>query len=381
MKIPSPDRSGGEEGISGTEPIIINLDKILVGENLDIVEHAYIQIENGVITDIENTWSHDGISLGGIATPLPVNAHVHLNDYVVPEACIGLDLASFVGSKGIKLPLTRLNRHYFLDKPLKESLNTYYSVADFQEHKDYCRENKELVERTGAIYLGFSRPSNPLDPAEYWEAARLCGGIGVSNPLRLPPHVMEELHRISQQYPVSAHVSETEKMEERGSLHYLLNYRIKMTSIVHGVFLKRWELRILAEENIPLVVCPRSNIWFVGRTADIPYALTEGVTIAIGTDNAGCFHPDIFAEMELLFTIFRNSIDPYEIVRMAFINGYIAVGIKPRHIDTGQPANILILREPRLARHTWNVYGSIIRRARYCDKIILRGKSIVKSFN
>jgi len=361
--------------------LIINLDKILVGENLDVIEHAYIQIEDGIITDIEQTWSPDGLNIGGIALPLAVNAHVHLNDYVAPESCIGYDLASFVGSKGIKLPITRLLRHKFVDNPLAKSISIYYALADFQEHKDYCRENKELIERNGPRYLGLSRPFNPLDTAEYDDAARICGGIGISNPLRIPPYVMEKISRLSLMYPVSAHVSETRRMEERGSLQYLLNYRVRLISVVHGIFLKKWELRQLAEENIPLVVCPRSNLWFIGRTADIATALKEGVTIALGTDNAGCFHPDIFAEMELLFTIYRGNIDTREIVKMAFTNGYKALGTSPRFIDVRQPADMLILREPRLARYSWNVYGTIIRRGGYCDKLVVRGGVIIKSFN
>ncbi|ADI31445.1 amidohydrolase family protein [Staphylothermus hellenicus] len=359
MKNPSP-AGKVKKGSPALSQLIINTYHLLYGYELEDIGKSHIVVENGVIKEINHGFRRDADYTVGAVLPLPVNAHTHLNDYRVPEHCIGYNLSTYAGSKGVKHPLIQLIKNPILPKELAYVMAQYSIVVDYQEHFWRCNEFREELSGYGVKYIGLSRPTR-YDLEEIGYVLKNCDGIGISNPLKLPSWVVIEYAQISNDKIVSAHVSETKTMEEHGSLHYLLNYRVKPPHIVHGVYLEDWEYKLLADEDIVLVVNPRSNLWFTGKLPRIDKALKYGVKVAVGTDNAGCFHPDVWVDTLLLETIYKD-IDPKIFLEMTIINGYYAVKQKPLIIREGEKAYFMGVDLGIANDRSGNIYGSIINR-------------------
>lgn len=377
MKNPSPV-GAVTKGSPARSRITVNAHHILVGREL--IDHGpgTVIIEDGTIAEINQSLSSNPDYDVDVLMPLPVNTHIHISDYRVPERCVGLGLGEYVGSKGLKHPYIRLYRDPRTAPELEYLFAMLGLIGDYQEIHDDCVFYKEWFEKLGVSYMGLSRPMdwNSVSLEELLGIAEKCGGIGVSNPLKLPMYAVDLLAVVSRKHVVSAHVSETRRMEERGSLHYLLSSGVRLWHVVHGVYLEDWELRLLAEHGIVLVVNPRSNLWFTGRIASVEKLLDHDGLFALGTDNAGCFHPDVMIEAEYLYTL-KPYLDPRRIVEALTIHGYHAMGIEPPTIEEGGEAYMLGLDLGLAGRRTWNIYASIIRRAPWSKRIIVFRKDLV----
>ncbi|MFP4546025.1 MAG: amidohydrolase family protein, partial [Methanomassiliicoccales archaeon] len=64
------------------------------------------------------------------------------------------------------------------------------------------------------------------------------------------------------------------------------------------------DLALCAQEEVPVVVCPRSNLFFQ-RLPPLARMLEAGVEIGLGTDNAMISLPDMIGEMETAGRILR----------------------------------------------------------------------------
>lgn len=58
------------------------------------------------------------------------------------------------------------------------------------------------------------------------------------------------------------------------------------TLLIHGISFREKEADLLVQTGASLVWCPDSNMYIIGRTADIPLLLRKGVNIALGTDSS-----------------------------------------------------------------------------------------------
>ncbi len=371
MRNPSPV-GAVKKGSPAPSPLYVNTWHILLGNDLADAGRKCIVVEDGLIVDVMDKWVADPDFTVDAVIPLPVNAHTHLSDLRIPEACWGYSLSGYAGSRGLKHPLIKLFREPLFTPQSILELSILMGVGDYQELSDTCPRYREALSGTATYYVGLSRPSNwwGIEPGELWGIVHRCGGIGISNPTRLPSWVLEELAEVSREYIVSAHVSETPWMEETGGLHYLLDHHIHLQHIVHGVFLADWELRLLAEEDVVLVSNPRSNIWFTGKITDLDRLIQYGGIYALGTDNAGCFGLNIFEEAELLYTLRRGG-DPRKIVEALTLNGARALGFEPVIIDVGGPAYFLGLDLGLPDGRTWNIYASIARRSASSSRMVV----------
>lgn len=354
----------------GSPALILNLHHLLYGEELVDLAKVHIVVENGVVKEISSGWVNDAIASGGVAVPLPVNAHVHLNDYRAPDHHYGLSLSDYAGRRGVKHALITMYKEPVLPEELLPVLTQYGVIVDYQEDYKECSYMKHLLSSYGVGYIGLSRPVDWFYD-DLVEICRICGGLGVSNPTVVPPHRLMELAELSRSSIVSAHVSESQWMEATGGLHYLLSSGIRLKHVVHGVFLEEWEFKLLADNDVAFVSCPRSNLWFTGRLPNYVNALNCGVKVALGSDNAGCFHPDVWMDAYLL--LYHLKLDPKLILEMVLINGYKAVGWEPKVIKEGAEANFMVLDLGLANERSGNVYLSILNRVNWC-----RGKTVVK---
>lgn len=370
---PSPGRIKlGEEGISGSEPLVINVKYLVYGSDYDVLENASIVIENGVIKEVEERRNSEEDYSAYIALPGIINAHVHFLDSIAKEACIGYNLPEYVGSKGIKHVLIRLlglREINVYRSVIENELLVFSGISDFLEEYSYCTLLKDLFNEYHIVYKPYTRPHNINDLDELVLVANKCGSLGIANPLRLNKWSLNELARISYKYPIAAHVSETKRQERLGSLTYLIDHGVKLNHVVHGVYLEDWEFKLLVENDIVLVTCPRSNLWFQGKLPNYSKAYRLGVKIGVGTDNMGCFSTDIWRDIEIVYSILHSNnprIKPNHILRDIIKNSLQVMAIEKLSwkIEEGEVANILLLNMGRFnIIKSFDKIGSIIKRA------------------
>jgi len=99
------------------------------------------------------------------------------------------------------------------------------------------------------------------------------------------------------------------------------------TLAVHLVFADKKDILLLAEKNVNVCLCPRSNQILHHHLPDAPMMVKSGLKLCLGTDSlASNDSLSIFDEMKFLSESFAD-ISPKDIVSMATINGAAALGI------------------------------------------------------
>jgi cytosine/adenosine deaminase-related metal-dependent hydrolase len=80
---------------------------------------------------------------------------------------------------------------------------------------------------------------------------------------------------------------------------------LKHSALVHAVLTSEGGLLRLAEDRVPVILCPRSNLHIGGRLADAPAMVRHGVPLALGTDSeASVPDLDLLQEVRTLMQAF-----------------------------------------------------------------------------
>ena len=161
---------------------------------------------------------------------------------------------------------------------------------------------KKVLNEINAIILG--RPVEHIyDKEEIDGILKISNGIGVSSisdwdfwELR---KVAEHVHKKKKIFAL--HASEV----VREDINAILD--LKPTFVVHMSKANDSDLEIIANEKIPVVVCPRSNAFF-GIKTNVKGMLGKGVKLMLGTDNAMITPPNIIEEVTYLVKNFNVNL-------------------------------------------------------------------------
>ncbi len=326
----------------------VRVGLLVEGEELAPRRSACIHVSNGIIESIESTATCPTHAIGSdslVALPQPGIAHAHSGDHLFPEAGFNMDLDSLVSPPdGLKHRL--LAKAGFQE--LVEGILDYYTLAwklgvgllvDFREGGGLgCLAAKRALEAApqgiSVVVLGRPGPRFPEG----------CDGLGLSSPL---DYDREEVERLASTLkPAMTHVAETPAVREAGDLEIALE--AGFDALVHGTFLSKSDLERLAEEGVALIACPRSNMWHGLGLPPIFEALRLGVPLALGTDNAAWTTPNPWREAETALLVARAQGAPQgewlakKILEAVFIEPYRLVGERPRVIEEGKPARLLV---------------------------------------
>ncbi|MCE4599414.1 MAG: amidohydrolase family protein [Desulfurococcales archaeon] len=322
---------------------------VLLGEHLILKENRCLWIREGVVESIESFASCNSDSLGGehiVVLPQPANAHIHSADYAFPEYGIELDLDSLVSyPRGIKHQLLNKIGVEDLENSILSSYRTAWSyglglIADFREGGGRgCSIAKRALlkapEGMEVVILGRPGPDWPKD----------CDGLGVSSPL---DYSHDELSHIINGWDIKmTHVAENMKSRIAGDLEIALEYGF--TGLVHGVYLDRSDLELIASNEAGLVLCLRSNLWHGLGVPPLSDIMDLGILFALGSDNMAWMTPDVWEEARALLYLSRlrsKSIKLIDSVLQAlFINGYRILRRTPRTISEGGRAYMLLFAD------------------------------------
>ena len=163
--------------------------------------------------------------------------------------------------------------------------------------------------------------------------------IGVHAEYTSNDEMIEHTRRALEQLkaPFFTHISETKKEVEeclgrhnKTPLKYLYDEGLFKYGGggYHCIYYTDEEIKICKENNLFIVSCPGSNQYLSSGVAPLSKYLKEGIRIALGTDGPASNESlDMFREMRLAATLEGVDIPSFEVLRMATVNGALAMGL------------------------------------------------------
>ncbi|MCU4925667.1 amidohydrolase family protein [Halobacteria archaeon AArc-dxtr1] len=326
---------------------------ILRGRELDPVEGRIVVGDDGRIEHIEE----ESVDSDDIIFPAFVNAHTHVGDSIAKEAGGGLSLEELVAPPdGLKHRLLRNASRRELVSAMRQSLRYMQrsgtaACLDFREGGVVgVRALREAATGLDVEALAFARGSvEAMEEGDGFGASGANDGVFDS----------ERTATREAGKPFGIHAGEADASDINPALDLDPDF------LVHVVHPEPLHLERIADSEVPIVVCPRSNL--VTGVGVPPLAdLLERTTVALGTDNVMLNAPSMFREME--FCAKLTDVPAAEILRMATVNGAELVGREYGVLEAGRPARLTVLDgdSPNLAGYRDPV-RTVVRRAGVAD--------------
>ncbi|MDY6865284.1 MAG: amidohydrolase family protein [Halobacteriota archaeon] len=347
-----------EYAISGT---------IVYGDEFEAM-NGYVLIKDGVIHEV----GHEKIDavMNGIIIPAFVNAHTHIGDSVAKDPdTSSMTLDEIVGPGGLKHRILEKTPYNDLVGSMRQSLIDMITCGTLT-FSDFREGGVVGAKALREASLGLPIETNifgrqlPAEDLPLSDLLSVVDGIGISSVLE---YDLENLHEVVEEArkrgkQIAVHAGEKDRSDIKGAID------LRPDHIVHMTKASEEDIRLMAMEDIPIVVCVRSNlITGVGRPP-INEMLDEGITVAVGTDNVMLNSPNMFSECEFLSKIY--SIDDRKVLMMCTLNGakVLKRDGKIGSISEGKDANLIVVDDR--SNNMMNVrdpISGIVRRARPGD--------------
>ena len=226
-----------------------------------------------------------------------MNMHTHCADYdlKVPE---GMSLEELVA------PPNGLKHRYLRESPdvvLESSMSRFsadsrgYGSIGFVDFREGGLRGCEMLRASAPDAVILGRPvSKSFDENEIESILDVADGIGISSISDMDHGYIEKVaDMVRERRKIFAlHVSE----RVREDIDFVLS--MDPAFVVHMCEATDSDLLKCAEAEVPIVVCPTSNIYF-GKRPPIARAQAMGADLALGTDNGMLCTPDMFAEADV----------------------------------------------------------------------------------
>lgn len=271
----------------------------------DGFREGHVGFEDGIIREVGSGRARENIA-EGIILPTLTNAHTHIADYVVPVD-LSLSLAEVVAPPdGLKYRVLRSTPEQNQREAIAHISELMFrrgisAFADFREGGVRGASLMSSARWARPHVLG--KPIAPrFDREEIAELLKITDGVG---PSAVSDWDYEELRELSEFVrskgkTFAIHCSERIREDLDKILDLRPSYIIHMTQATDA------DLERCAQLDVPIVVCPRSNMFF-GMVPPLARMVRAGVTVALGTDNAMISMPDLFVEMEFAARLLRQQ--------------------------------------------------------------------------
>jgi len=303
-------------------------------------DEGYVGIEDGVIKEMGDGPPPERPVAEGIITQGLVNAHTHSAD----------GLLAFSGTPDIQelvMPPNGMKHVYLRDAPPHELIMSMRSFTDimfrtgttgFMDFREGGRKGVELMRISSPAPHGMilGRPHIGDDLDSVLDAA---DGIGLSSISDIPRNdldsIADRVHRRGK--VLGIHVSERIR-EDIGTVMSL-----SPSFVVHMVEASDSDMRVCADNDVPIVSCPRSNIFF-GKIPPLERMIRSGADVAIGTDNAMLCVPDMREEAEVFREILGEKCTDGAQTLHSLLNNCrkVLYGNERLHMRIGVPADIAV---------------------------------------
>ena len=325
---------------------------ILRGRSFEPVEGRVV-VEDGTIADVEEV----AVDSEDIIIPAFVNAHTHIGDSIAKEAGEGLTLEELVAPPdGLKHRLLRQADREDLVEGMRQSIEFMESAGtgSFIEFREGGTDGVEAIRDALA--------GAAVDPVilgrESVDAMHDSDGFGASSAndgdFTAERQATAEVDKL-----FGIHAGEVDSSDINPALDLDPDF------LVHLVHARDLHFERLADSEIPVAVCPRSNaVTDVGLPP--VRKLLDRTTVALGTDNVFLNSPSMFREMAFTAKLF--DVSTMEVLRMATVNGAEIAGRNCGLVEPGRDAKLTVLdgSTPNLAG-AQDVRRAVVRRASVDD--------------
>lgn len=305
-----------------------------------------VHFRNGVVEEVGTGREEDALARG-LILPSFFNAHTHLGDSVVLEEPQG-NLDEIVGPPdGLKFRRLREASPDEITRAMIKSLSKMVRTGtagfcDFREGGvQGSRQLKRAQRETGLAGLVLGRPEGlEYDAEEVNALLDVADGVAVSSISDWPYDELQKLARHVRRVKrlFSLHASEGQREDIEAVLDLRPDLIIHMTSATEDDWV------MCAQEGIPVVLCPRSQMFF-GRAPDIQAMRASGLVLYLGTDNAMFADPSMLTEMEFAYRVARlkGELRPEDALAMALGGAKLLSDTHPITVQEGSPSNLVVL--------------------------------------
>ena len=326
---------------------------ILRGRSFEPVEGRLV-VENGEIQAIEEAESRSD----DVLLPTFVNAHTHVGDAIAKEAGgEGMSVEELVAPPdGLKHRLLAAADRGAQVTAIRRSLR-FMADTGTAAHVDFRENGVEGIE-----ILREAGEGVPLDSVilgrESIEAMEASDGFGASGANDGDfSRERRATKRAGKLFGI--HAGEVDGSDVNPALDMDPDF------LVHVVHPAPLHLERIADSEVPVVCCPRSNL-VTGAGVPPIRELADRTRVALGTDNVMLNSPSMFREME--FAAKLADVSAPEVLAMATANGAAIAGRDDGVLEAGRPANVLVLDgdSDNLAGAV-DVVRAVVRRAGAAD--------------
>ena len=325
---------------------------ILAGHDFDPIEGRVV-VEDGRIEAVEEAATDSS----RIVFPAFVNAHTHIGDSIAKEAGGGLSLDELVAPPdGLKHRLLRAASREDLVAGMERTIDFMVESGTGA----FCEFREGGVEGVRAIEdaLADSAIDATVLGRETVEAMAAADGFGASG-ARDADFEDERAATREADKLFGIHAGERDATDIEPAL------ALDPDFLVHMVYAESHHLDRLAAEDIPVAVCPRSNL-VTGVGFPPIERLADRTTVALGTDNAMLDSPSMFREME--FTAKLTDCRARDVLRMATANGADLLGLDAGVVEPGREARLCVLDgDSNNLAGVQNPVRGVVRRAGVAD--------------
>lgn len=352
---------------------------IVYGDDFELID-GYISIKDGIIEEV-GTGKVESVA-DGIVIPSFVNAHTHIGDSVMKDVEF-MTLDELVKPPdGLKHKILEEATHDELFSAIESTifdmiLTGTGTFVDFREGGlKGARVLKEALNGHPIDGKIFGRPTKPeFDSLEDFISE--LDGLGISSAIEYNSELLDKIvsEAKRQKKQVGVHAGEKDRSDIKEAVEMAPDH------IVHLTKASEKDLKLIKDNEIPVVVCPRSN--FVTGVGMPPMSemIDQGITVGIGTDNLMLNSANMFSELEFCAKIFLH--DDRKIFNMGTLNGakIIQRDGEIGSILPGKKADLIVLnKKSHNLRGVKNLLAGIVRRGRPDDimTVVYGGKLISK---
>jgi cytosine/adenosine deaminase-related metal-dependent hydrolase len=276
----------------------------LVFNGTDFTE-GYVGIEEGIIKELGDGRPPERPIASGVVVPGFVNAHTHSADGL-------LTFDGTVKLEELVMPPNGLKHRYLMNAADDELILSMRSFTDlmfrtgttgFADFREGGKKGVELMRRSSPAPNGMilGRPLGRYDANELDDILDISDGIGLSSISDVAVNDMDMIadHVRKRGKILSVHVSERVREDIQRVMSLSPSFVVHMTVATDG------DMRVCADNDVAIVSCPRSNMFF-GKVPPIDRMIHSGADVAMGTDNAMLCVPDMRAEAEMFSAIIEK---------------------------------------------------------------------------
>jgi len=308
---------------------------------------GYLGIENNKILDYGRGNPPKKPKYKGLIVPTFVNAHTHIGD-------------SFIRNKNLELPKD-IKKLVAPPDGLKHKL---FSKTDQDEIIKGMKKSLDLMSKTGTKYFCDFRENGITGIHEIESALK---SMPISNVILSRPNICEynknEIDLILKNsngiglssvsdwdYSIIKKISkETRRKQKIFAIHASERIRedidlildLKPNFLVHMTKATESDLKKVKENNIPIVICPRSNSFF-GMKPKYELLKKIGLTLLIGTDNCMINTPNILEEIAFIRSQ-TNVFSLEKLFDLATISPRKVLNLGPCIPCQNSPADFIVL--------------------------------------